>query len=457
MKEVFIKFKPFIKYFLVFFFFLYWSLIVQPISLDEIWNYGFSHNIYKGLIVYRDFNMVMTPLYSMLMSMFFLLFGSSMLVMHTVNSVMLTGMIYLIERIIKKKYNIGIFLILLIFPMSLVFPSYNIFLLMLFILIICLEKERRNDYLIGFILGFFILTKQSVGVFVTLVGLLYVIKSKDRFLKRLVGCFVPCFCFLIYLILSNSLLSFLDLCFFGLLDFGKSNGSSFNYLLVFGIFLLFLNIYLIYKNKGNIYYFYLLSFFSIMIPLFDLYHVLIFVFSFIFIYLVENNVLFKCKYLNINLFIWGFFFGIIFISSFYRFSDKVYFPNEINHFEYRMVNDKYLNYSEMINGRYLEYRELGYRVVFLSADGYYFKLINDEEIDYLDLINSGNWGYDGSRKLVDEVRTCNNCIFFLDEDEIGKNKQTDQKLLKYVQKNGCIKEKFGNYKVYMLGDECGES
>ena len=155
MKKVFIKIKPFIKYFLVFFFFLYWSLIIQPISLDEIWNYGFTYNIYNGLVPYKDFNMVMTPIYPMIMSAF-LMINSSILTMHIVNSLMLTVMIYLIEKLINKKYNISIFLILLIFPMSLIFPSYNIFLLMLLILIIYLEKNKSNDYLIGFILGFLI-------------------------------------------------------------------------------------------------------------------------------------------------------------------------------------------------------------------------------------------------------------------------------------------------------------
>ena len=121
-----------------------------------------------------------------------------------------------------------------------------------------------------------------------------------------------------------------------------------------------------------------------------------------------------------------------------------------------MVNDKYLDYSDTINGRFLEYRELGYKVIFLSADGYYFKLINDIDIDYLDLINSGNWGYNGSSKALNKIKNCKNCVFFLDEKEIGLTKQTDQKLLKYVINNGCIKEEFGNYKVYMLGDKCGE-
>ncbi len=454
MKKVFIKIKPFIKYLFIFFFFLYWSLIVQPISLDEIWNYGFSYNIYNGEIPYKDFNMVITPIYPMIMSIF-LMINSSILTMHIVNSLMLTGMIYLIEKLINKKYNISIFLILLIFPMSLIFPSYNIFLLMLLILIIYLEKKNSNDYLIGFILGFFILTKQSVGVFVALVSLYYLNKDKSKVIRRIIGCFIPCFCFLIYLIISNSFSSFLDLCLFGLFDFGKSN-SNFNYLFVIGICLLILNILLIKNSKDKLNYYYLLSFFSIIIPLFDLYHVLIYFFSFIFIYLLEEDISFKCKYLNIELFIFGLLIGIVFVGSFYRFNDKVYFPNNINHFEYRMVNDKYLDYSDTINGRFLEYRELGYKVIFLSADGYYFKLINDIDIDYLDLINSGNWGYNGSSKALNKIKNCKNCVFFLDEKEIGLNKQTDQKLLKYVINNGCIKEEFGNYKVYMLGDKCGE-
>ena len=30
---------------------------------DLIWNYGFSYNIASGLTMYKDFNMVITPLY----------------------------------------------------------------------------------------------------------------------------------------------------------------------------------------------------------------------------------------------------------------------------------------------------------------------------------------------------------------------------------------------------------
>ena len=135
MKKVFFKFKPLIKYFLVFIFFLFWNLIVQRINLDEIWNYGFAYNISQGLIPYEDFNMVLTPFYPMLISFFLVLFSSNLLVMHIINSLMITVMLYLIERVLKL--NINIFILILCFPLSVAFPSYNLFLLFLFIIRIC--------------------------------------------------------------------------------------------------------------------------------------------------------------------------------------------------------------------------------------------------------------------------------------------------------------------------------
>ena len=58
----------FLKYVLIFFLLLIVSLFFTLFGNDEIWNYGFSNNIYKGLVVYKDFNMVITPLYPFIMS-----------------------------------------------------------------------------------------------------------------------------------------------------------------------------------------------------------------------------------------------------------------------------------------------------------------------------------------------------------------------------------------------------
>ena len=452
MKKVLIKIKPFIKYFFIFFFFLFWNLIIQQINLDEIWNYGFIHSIYSGLIPYKDFNMVLTPFYPFIMSIPLHIFGSSILIVHIFSSLMITFMFYIIEKLFSKRVNLLIFILLLCFPLSVSFPSYNLFLLLLFIIIIYLEKNKCNDYLIGIMLGIFILTKQSVGVCLCLPSIYYLFKDKGKFIKRVIGALGPGIIFLLYLLFSGSFKYFIDLCVLGLFDFASTNSSDFNIMFIFSILLLICNIILIIKNKNNLYFYYLLSFFSLLIPLFDLYHLELYVFAFVLIYLLEKEFKFKYKYFNINLFIIGLLIGIIFINVEYRFKNKIYFSNDINHFEYRGVNGNYLNYTNTVNNKFIKYKYKYDDVIFLSADGYYFKVINDIDISYVDLINTGNWGYNGSLKLLNYIKSRENVVFFLDEDEIGSGKQTDQRVLKYVIENGKVIDKFGSYKVYVLGE-----
>ena len=45
------------------------------------------------------------------------------------------------------------------------------------------------------------------------------------------------------------------------------------------------------------------------------------------------------------------------------------------------------------------------------------------------------------------------CVFFVDNSELGSNKQTDQKALKYVIKNGRLLDKVGSYSVYEIKNE----
>ena len=40
----------------------------RPMVDDELFSYGFSYNIINGLIPYKDFNMVITPLFPYLLS-----------------------------------------------------------------------------------------------------------------------------------------------------------------------------------------------------------------------------------------------------------------------------------------------------------------------------------------------------------------------------------------------------
>lgn len=156
-------------------------------------------------------------------------------------------------------------------PVTVSFPSYNIFLYYLLVLLIYLEKNSKSDYLIGFVLGVAVLTKQSVGACLLLPSLYY-IKDFSKIKKRILGFIVPIFLFVVYLVITGSFYSFLDLCVFGLFDFATGNGNKITIYLFLFIIMIGITIYFIFMDRKNIINYYILAFYSIMIPLFEVYH-----------------------------------------------------------------------------------------------------------------------------------------------------------------------------------------
>ena len=89
MKKILNIIKKYYPYLILFLFFLFKTLF-GALCGDEVWNYGFAYNIFKGLIPYRDFNMVIPPLYPFIMSIFFFLFSPNLLTMYIINTLMIS-------------------------------------------------------------------------------------------------------------------------------------------------------------------------------------------------------------------------------------------------------------------------------------------------------------------------------------------------------------------------------
>ena len=365
--------KIIIKYALLFFTFLIFTLILSPMNIDEIWNYGFSYNIYKGLIPYKDFNMVLTPFYPMFMSLFLHIFGKGILSIHIANAGILSFCSYLLFKMYGKKAYLII--IMFFIPFYLTFPNYNSFLSILAIILIYLEKIKDNkkytDYVIGVILGCLILTKQTVGICV-LIGSLLCASDKNKIRKRILGCSIPIIIFIIYLLTTNSYRQFLDLCVFGLLDFSE-NSQGFNGYTVVTILLLLFNLYVIVKEKNKIAY-YPLFFASITIPICDLFHLSAYL-------IVLSNIIvpkIKKDYINYKMF----FVFLLVIDSILMFSEnysgkKSVYPNDLNNFNYRYISRDNYDFTKKIL-KWMDKRDK--EIVLLDANAYYFKLIQDKKI-----------------------------------------------------------------------------
>ena len=438
------RYKSLILIIFLFLLFLLFNLILFPTNLDEIWNYGFSHNLYSGLIPYKDFNMVITPFYPFIMSLGFHIFGSSMLVFHIEHAIILICLCVLLFLLIDKKA--WFIVALMLFPVNVSFPSYNIFLYFLLVLIIYLEKEKKSDYLIGFLLGLCVLTKHSVGLCLLLPSLYY-IKDLKKVGRRFLGFIVPLFVFIIYLIITKSIIPFIDLCILGLFDFASENGKAFNIYFLLFIIMIGITIYFIVKDRKNLVNYYVLAFYSIMIPLFDIYHFMVAFLAFLILILskVKKDII-KPGLFGISIILFA---TVLLMDS--RFKSKIIYPNNIKHFEYRFIDYDSILFTNKVND-YIK-KNSDREFVFLNSNGYYFRLINDMKISYIDLINAGNFGYNGSDKLLKEIKKRKNSIFLVDKSELSPIKQSDKQALNYVIDNG---KKIGNidfFDIYVFDEE----
>lgn len=429
------------KYVFIFLLILGFTLICSPLNLDEVWNYGFANNLYKNLVPYKDFNMVLTPFYPFLMSLPFYIFGSNILVIHITNALLLVGCYYILEKMLGNKSSI--ILLFMFFPCCTVFPNYNSFLFLLLVLLIYLEKFRKNDYLIGLLLGIGILTKQTVGLCLLLPSLFY-IKRKKILLKRLIGISIPLIIFTAYLIVFDCFYEFIDLCFLGLFDF-TGNNKGINLLLFFGISLVIATINFLMKDRKNISNYYVLSFYSIMIPIVDIYHFMYAFWAFLLLLLPKINK----RIVNYEMFSFASIIALGVFNFYYNVGDgKIIYPNDLEHFEYRMISEANYKFTWDVN-RFLITNK-NKKIIFLNANSYYFRIINNEECGYLDLINRGNWGFNGSNKLLREIMKNKKAIFLVDKKELDKRNQSDFKALKYIVDNGKMIERIGVYSVYVL-------
>ena len=438
------------KYIFIFFFaFFSMSFFLTYFDGDVLWNYGFSYAISRGEVPYLDFNMILTPLYPMIMSLILRL-NTNIIFFYLENALLVTLIFYFLFKMFN--YKAWFFLIFLVFPIpALVFPSYNLFLVFLTLLLIYYEKTKRNDVLIGFIIGLSILTKQTVGVFLFIPSLIYYHKDLKKLFKRLIGVLIPNTIFLLYLIITKSFKAFLNLCFLGAFDFTSSNKGKLDFALITGIILIIIALILYLKNKKDIKYLYVLAFSSIMVPLFDYQHIEYFFFIFLILLIDKIKVNKKSLISNTLLFSCSFVFIFFFFTTF---QGKIHYPNHYHNFNYRLLYDK--NGENYIRNKMIEYlnNNKDKKIIFLASDAYFYKITCNLDITYFDLINKGNHGYNGTSKMKKELSKLEKgTIIIVDTNETFSKRsnvsiQFNREIAKFGIKIGKKLQKIGGYTIY---------
>lgn len=447
--------KENIKYLFMFIlFFLCLHLFYVNFSTDQMYNYGFSYALTRGEVPYRDFNMIIPPFGAFVYAIPFILFGPSLIVFDLFQAALLCTMFYFLFKLFGKSAWILFIVLLLPIPVpftTVLFQGYNFLLIFLFVILMYLEKNKKSDYLIGIILAFMILSKQTVGFLMCLPSFIYLFKDYKKFFKRIGGFLIPCFIFLIYLLCTGSFGSFFDMCLFGMFDFTSKNGGIGIYLMDFYFYLFILEIifliyYIVVKRKDNNINWraiYTLMFSSIAVPLFDYNHVSYFSFALVLLFIDKINI--KFKNVGFNAFIFATALCVIWFLFIWDFS----FPNIVNYnnYEYAVLLEK--SDRELVDA--MKFMKKNNNSILLSENAYLVKVILDYDIEHYDLLNYGNHGYNGTEKVIkklDEEKDKYVIVNMESYERDSYRQQFNKEVVEHVILNYKFIKSIGVYDVY---------
>ncbi|MBR3049429.1 MAG: hypothetical protein IKG58_02600 [Bacilli bacterium] len=450
------KYKPNIKYIIFFiYFFLCLVFFFTTSRGDTFVNYGFSYAIRLGQIPYKEFNMIITPLSPFIYSISLIL-SKSIIFYYLFQSLLLTITTYFLFKLLDKKAWIFLLLWIVPYPVAIcstLFPGYNFLCFLLLIILFYLEENKKSNYLIGIILGLLFCTKQTIGIALFIPTIYYLFKDRKKIIERFIGYITPIFILFIYLLLTNTFTTFIDLCFLGLLDFSNSNNQFDIFYLVLFIFSIIYLIRNVIKNN-NIISYYSLLFIVIALPIIDYYHVSILLL--IVIYNILKNSKFKLdskyiKYIIIGIISLTSIWQIIQINFFSNFSDKnkVIITN-YNNFPLLVLSTKYNNKVKELNNYT---NKLDKEVIYLmrGSENYFYKIINNKKITYFDLPNYGNYGYKGTKRIINKLDNIHNKYIIIDINLLkdhNKSQQYIKELAIKVNKECKKKKVIGYYYIY---------
>ena len=408
----------------------FFLLFCSKVNSDLMWNFGYSYNTASGKLMYRDFNMVISPIYPAVTGLLMSIIGNNMLSFTLINTFYVMLVIYLAYKINPKIFILGIPFILLS-----CIANYNTFCILFTLLLIYLEKEKKNDYLIGFIIGLAFLTKINVG-FLLAIPSLYYFKNLKKLLHRFIGFCIPNIITVIIFVLLGNLKNYISYVFLGAMDF-VSNNFQFSWMTIVIPFLVAVLIYAFIKEK-NVGYLYAIFFMGIIYPVMNEMHVIIATAPAIVMVINKfDNFLYKLRYIAILLI------AVPLLGSIDNYT-RTNYSHDNNLFKFRPIQSEYIKNRDDL---YRFFDGNFDNVYFLLYDNYLYKFMLDLPINKYDVILFGNLGYKGTEKMINHLKTLDkDCSLVLDVTVTGA--QFNWEVIKYVRDNYELNTLVGKFYIY---------
>ena len=432
-------------------------------NLDEIWNYSLSRAITMGLLPYKDYNMVQTPLYFMIMSI--PLFALRSLYVYRIACTILAAFVsFAFYRVVSEQSHND----LLPLPFALIsiiaidYVSYNDLFFLILLGVLILLKKRKTDLhtmIIGALCALAVFSRQTSGCILLIMMLIIIIAFFNNKVKNLLlyiaGAGIPCFAFLAYFLCTSSFSDFWDYCLFGLSSFGNNNASIMNnafWMLVTIVLELITDVIIFMKKKDKnvlIHILLGLSVISIFIPIVDYCHTrfavvyfaipILTIFSEKFSIKIRKQTVILLSAALVSLYL---LFGISKITGTGR-SDRTELRN-------LPIRPGSLDNYELIADIAYKWKKEGYTVTVLSGSAVVISIMNEECNPPFDLFLNGNFSGRIDSPLVYVEEACNgpDKIVIIETDYPTNGWQNPSGVLEYVQANCQQTDTCGLFSIY---------
>lgn len=465
-------------------------VLITPMGCsDELWNFQNIHKMIRGLKIYNDANVIITPIFYYIGYIFVKIFGGKLLGFKIYNVVIYVIEFIFVDKILKKLNMLKVTRILT--ASSLIFFSYTLMisganyntLAIVFSLIglYLYVLNKRSNFLQGIIIFLVFFTKQNIGVLYFIAGAIYELYRdglSKKFIANQIKKGLVTILFSAILILqmffSGNLYSFINYAFLGMFDFGKNN-VTFTVDPFYGIFFIIIIVLYVFirelKKKdfklNNIDEFIenltLLLIFSIVMsfieyPIFNTAHLLtIFPFYLIFVLYFFDVLLIKELFEGeavVNVVKW--FAIMVLLVSVIRIILVMIFSfdgyttiNDFNSpFWMAKINTNVIEHSLELEKYITERNKENVDVMILSYEAAYTMINLNQSHGVYDLLFYGNLGYDGTNRIIEEIKSQKNCEYLIFIDEKDMFWQEPKEIREFIINNLEKKGEIGKYLIY---------
>lgn len=466
---------------------------IQLGANDELWCFSNVYKMTNGFEIYKDLNVIITPLFFFIGKIVFQIFGAN----YFVYRIYAIGIIYIslffaIYQLLKKlkiqKINSMLYTILIaaICLFILLDPSYNMLAITMSIIGIIIAINNKNnsiklDIMQGIIMFLVFMSKQNTGVLYIIGIIVYQILVNKDIKKTIKSIFIQLvisaillISFLVYLQINDNLYSFINYTILGVGEFANKNA---NYNIVNIIIILaelaFAILFIVLSSKEKIPFdnierrnIKVLATMSISMnfigfPMFNTAHTLIAsVIFFIFIAYIFDLLIFKemltGRKVNkikrcIILVIFSMFLIINIINNRMYFKeirkDKYYFTKD-NPYYGSIATEETLKEIEEICNYIEEQNKQGIEVKVISYYSNLYMNILNRNNGAMDLPFYGNMGKDGENGMINEIKKLKNTrILILTEDD--ELYQESKKITQFIKENLQKEGEINRFSIYI--------